>query len=274
MNIEAISLWAALIAYVISGIIAIVILVLSKQSTDKQENIILALMFFGVLLHTASIGLRWERLGHLPVNNAFEAISANVWGMMLALALAYWRIKLVRPAAAVALPVVFLLMGWMMLIPNHDSMYPPSYDTIWLIIHIVFYKFFLGFALVALGVSSVILMRHFDIWADRFNRMPGNDSLDNLSYRFMALCLIFNTLGIIAGAIWAQDAWGRYWAWDPLETWSFLTWLFIVFSLHLRVTWKISVVVNALMTIAVFVIAFLTFFGIPFISKVVHQGAI
>lgn len=131
MNIEAISLWAALIAYVISGIIAIVILVLSKQSTDKQENIILALMFFGVLLHTASIGLRWERLGHLPVNNAFEAISANVWGMMLALALAYWRIKLVRPAAAVALPVVFLLMGWMMLIPNHDSMYPPSYDTIW-----------------------------------------------------------------------------------------------------------------------------------------------
>ena len=78
----------------------------------------------------------------------------------------------------------------------------------------------------------------------------------------------------LGGAIWAQDAWGRYWAWDPLETWAFLTWLLVALSLHLRVTIRMSPNAYAYLVFAVFVVAFLTFFGVPFISQTPHQGAV
>ncbi len=90
----------------------------------------------------------------------------------------------------------------------------------------------------------------------------------------MALGFIFETLMLIAGAIWAQNAWGRYWSWDPLETWSFITWVVLAFALHLRATLKPAPRRGAVLILTVFVLAFLTFFGVPFISKVPHQGAI
>lgn len=270
MTLEPISLWLALIAYVIAGVVAIIAQVMAK----KPERWILAFMVVGVLLHTLFIGLRWERIGHLPVGNTFEALSGNVWGMMLAIVLVYWRIKLVRPMAAILMPIIFIVMGWMMLIPAYDSSFPPTYDTIWLFIHIGFIKIFLGSVLAAVGLAGVILLRRTENGLRWFARMPGNQSLDNLAYRFMALGLIFDTLGVIAGAIWAQDAWGRYWSWDPLETWSLLTWLSLAIALHIRVTWKNSPAFGAMVTIGVFVLAFLTFFGVPFVSTAVHKGAI
>jgi ABC-type transport system involved in cytochrome c biogenesis permease subunit len=90
----------------------------------------------------------------------------------------------------------------------------------------------------------------------------------------MAIGFIFESLMLVAGAIWAQDAWGRYWAWDPLETWSFLTWLVLGIGLHARVTFKLSPRTGAILVISVFVIAFLTFFGMPFISTTPHKGAV
>jgi len=79
---------------------------------------------------------------------------------------------------------------------------------------------------------------------------------------------------LIVGAVWAQDAWGRYWAWDPLETWAFLTWLVLAFSLHLRFTVKTTPRTGAILILGVFAVAFLTFFGVPFISKAPHKGAV
>ena len=90
----------------------------------------------------------------------------------------------------------------------------------------------------------------------------------------MALGLIFETLMLIVGAMWAQDAWGRYWAWDPLETWAFITWLTLAFALHMRFTLKTLPRTGAMMILAVFVLAFLTFFGVPFITTAPHKGAV
>ena len=90
----------------------------------------------------------------------------------------------------------------------------------------------------------------------------------------MILGFVFETLMLIAGAIWAQDAWGRYWGWDPLETWAFLTWLALAFFIHLRVTFKLRPRAGAYAIITVFVLAFLTFFGVPFVSTAPHKGAV
>ncbi|MGE5650114.1 cytochrome c biogenesis protein CcsA [Noviherbaspirillum sp. UKPF54] len=268
--IELKVLWAALLAYVVAGSIGIVAVLLRR----RPERIILALIVLGLLLHTWSIALRWERLGHGPYITMFEILTSNVWSMMLAFAIAYWRIPPIRPSAAVVMPVLFIVMGWLLMTNPGEGHLPPTYHTVWLYIHIGFGKVFFGATLVALAVSGVILARGTAYGASRFERLPDDKRLSELSFRCMAIGFVFETLMLIAGAIWAQDAWGRYWAWDPLETWAFLTWLVLAFSLHARFTLKLSPRAGSLLVLAVFVVAFLTFFGVPFISTTPHKGAV
>ncbi|MCW8918108.1 MAG: cytochrome c biogenesis protein CcsA [Gammaproteobacteria bacterium] len=270
MEREMLLLWAAVSTYVLTGVVAIFGVVLGK----RPDRTVLALLSLALLLHGVSILLRWERLDHGPYLTMFEILSSNIWSLLLFYAIAYGRYRPIRPTAAIVLPLMFIMMGWMVLSHPGEGHLPPTYDTTWLVIHILFGKVFLGAALVAVGMAGVILLRRFDLGTAKLARLPDDRRLDDLAYRFMALGLIFDTLMLIAGAIWAQDAWGRYWAWDPLETWSFITWLMLAFSLHLRVTLKPSAVRGAWMILAVFVLAFLTFFGVPFVTTVPHQGAV
>jgi ABC-type transport system involved in cytochrome c biogenesis permease subunit len=85
---------------------------------------------------------------------------------------------------------------------------------------------------------------------------------------------VFETLMLIVGAVWAQDAWGRYWAWDPLESWAFFTWVALALALHARATLRPTPARFAVWLMVVFAIAFLTFFGVPFISTAPHKGAV
>jgi ABC-type transport system involved in cytochrome c biogenesis permease subunit len=263
-------LWSGLVAYVIAGSAAIFAVIWRR----RPERTVLAFMVIGLALHTASITVRWERLGHGPYVTMFEILSSNVWSLMLAFTLAYWRLPAIRASSAIVMPILFIMMGWILMTNPGDGSLPSSYHTVWLFIHIGFGKVFMGATLVAVGLAGVILSRPGRL-ADRwFERLPDNTKLDELAYRCMALGFIFESLMLVAGAIWAQDAWGRYWAWDPLETWAFLTWLVLGIALHTRVTFKLSPRVGAMLVIAVFVIAFLTFFGVPFVSTSPHKGAV
>ena len=264
------ALWAALVLYVLAGSLAIFGAVLRRQ----PERTVLILLVAGLALHTAAIVLRWERLGHGPVITMFEILSSNIWSLLLVYALAYWRIPAIRATAAVVMPILFVMMGWLLMTSPTEGHLPATYHTVWLYIHIGFGKVFLGAVLVAVGISGVVLLRGTGYGGKRFARLPDDNRLDELAYRFMALGLIFESLMLVAGAIWAQDAWGRYWAWDPLETWAFITWLTLAFALHLRFTLKIRPRTGAVMIVAVFVLAFLTFFGVPFISTAPHKGAV
>lgn len=263
-------LWAAVVAYVLAGSIAIIGVLLKK----RPEKSVLLLMALGLVLHTLSIGMRWERLGHGPFVSMFEILSSNVWSLMLVFTIAYWRLTVVRPMAAVVMPILFIMMGWLMTVSPGETRLPPTYHTVWLFIHIGFAKVFMGFTLVAVGLSGIILSRATAFGSERFQRLPASERLSDLSFRCLAIGFVFETLMLIAGAIWAQDAWGRYWNWDPLETWSFITWLLVAISLHARLAFSVSPRHGAWMIIAVFVAAFLTFFGVPFITQSAHQGAV
>lgn len=263
-------LWAAIVAYTLAGTLAIFAAVLGK----RPEKAILGLMIAGLLLQSVSLAERWVRLGFPPFNYIFEQLSWNVWGLMVAIILGYWRLPMLRPMAALLMPIVILVCGWMMMVPVADLQQPVTYKTVWLFIHIAFIKLFLGCNVLALGMAGVILSRQSPLGQRIFNRLPGDTSLDELAYRFMLLALAFDSLGILAGAIWAEDAWGRYWAWDPLEVWSFLTWLSLGLAIHLRTNLKLSPRSGAWLVVGVFIVGFLTFFGVPFVSKVLHKGAI
>jgi ABC-type transport system involved in cytochrome c biogenesis permease subunit len=270
LEFELQTLWAALVFYVLAGSVAIFCVILQR----KLERAVLGLLLAGLALQTLSIAFRWERLGHGPYITLYEILLSNIWSLLAVYVLAYWRIPAIRLTAAVVMPILFVMMGWLLMTSSDAGHLPTTYHTVWLFIHIGFGKVFLGTVLVAVGISGVILLRQADFGGEWFLRMPDDAKLDELSFRFMAIGLIFDTLMLIAGAIWAQDAWGRYWNWDPLETWAFLTWLFVAFSLHARMTYKTLPRTGALMVMGVFVLAFLTFFGVPFISTSAHKGAV
>lgn len=263
-------LWAAVAIYTLAGSTAIGATVMAR----RVERWVLALVVAGLVVHAASLALRWERVGHGPFITLFEILSSNVWSLSLVFSIAYWRVPAIRPSAAVVMPVLFVLMGWMLVSSPGEGHFPPTYRTVWLYIHVLFGKIFLGSVLVAVGLAGIILLRRAGFAMRHTARMPDSVKLENLAFRFMILGFVFETLMLIAGAIWAQDAWGRYWAWDPLETWAFLTWMMLAFFVHARVTLRLRPHHGALFIIAVFVLAFLTFFGVPFVSTAPHKGAV
>ena len=269
MDSESLVLWTALVAYTAAGCLAIVAAVFKR----RPETWVLGLLVVGLCLHTLAVAIRWERLGHGPFLTMFEILSSNIWSLTLVFVLAYWRFPPVRPIAAFVMPVIFLMMGWMLLTNPEGGHLPPTYDTVWLYIHIGLGKVFLGAVLVSLGIAGVILLRAW-VGETTFPGMPSSASLEELAYRFMTIGFIFDSLMLVSGAIWAQDAWGRYWNWDPLETWAFLTWLILGFAIHARLTFRPSPAVASAMVVAVFVMGFLTFFGVPFISQAPHKGMV
>ena len=255
---EAPLLWSALLAYVVAGSTAIFALALERRA----ERWILGLLALGLALHGAALAARWIAVGHGPFITLFEILSSNIWSLTLVFTLAYWRVPAVRPAAAFVMPVLFILMGWLLVAHPGEGHFPPTYRTLWLYVHVGLGKIFLGTVLVAVGLSGLILAR------------LAAQGLEELAFRFMAIGFVFETLMLVSGAVWAQDAWGRYWAWDPLETWAFLTWLSLAAFLHARVAFRLGPRASAVMIVGVFVLAFLTFFGVPFVSLAPHKGAV
>jgi len=218
------------------------------------------------------LALRWARLGHGPFFNLYEILASSLFSLTLILALFLWRRPDLRAALRTALPVPILLAIWLVSCEARDSHFHPTYDTGWLWVHLAAGKLFLGFALCALGVALLAPLRR------RFPRaFPGlaeDGALDRDTWWLLRWALAWETAMLVAGSAWAQDAWGRYWAWDPLETWAFLTWLGLVAALHHRQGRRLAPGWTAGMAAGVFLLAFLTFFGVPFLSLAPHQGAI
>lgn len=222
----------------------------------------LPLVALGVLLHGSALGLRWAALGHGPFTTMHEILSSNLWSLALVfvLAAALWRE--VRAALPAALPVLGVLAAWLLLADASPGHLPPTYATPLLYLHTLVGKLYLGLLLVAVALA---LRAGWTAEAARS---------DELAYRFAAFAFVADSLMLIVGAVWAQDAWGRYWAWDPLESWAFVSWLALAATLHARATLRPAPRRHALWLAGVFVLAFLTFFGVPFVSTAPHQGAL
>ena len=114
-----------------------------------EKRSVLSAILAGLGLQTLFFALRWERLGHGPFNSMFEILASNVWSLLLVFAIAYWRIRAIRPSAALVMPLMFVMIGWLIVASPHDTQIPPTYDTVWLYIHIGLGKVFLGATLFA-----------------------------------------------------------------------------------------------------------------------------
>ena len=268
--LETATLWMALSAYAMVAVLAFA----RPTGATPLYNRCGAALAAALVLHTVSLGQRWATLGHGPFTTMHEILSSNLWSLGLVLMLAWWAVREVRPVVLAAVPVLLVLATWLLLAHPGAGHLPATYDTPLLYIHTVVGKLYLGLLLVAVALGSVPLLRRTAWGLRRFASAPDDRRLDQMAHRFAAFAFVFDSLMLIVGAVWAQDAWGRYWAWDPLESWAFVSWLALAAALHARATLRPAPALFGLWLLGVFVLAFVTFFGVPFISTVPHKGAI
>lgn len=102
------------------------------------------------------------------------------------------------------------------------------------------------------------------------NRLSLLESIDNLSYRTISFGFPLLTIGIIAGAVWANEAWGSYWSWDPKETWALITWLVFASYLHARITKSWQGKKPAIIASLGFVVVWICYLGVNFLGKGLH----
>ncbi|MGI5125911.1 c-type cytochrome biogenesis protein CcsB [Pseudonocardia sp. CA-107938] len=206
--------------------------------TDRFAGMGGSVAVLGALLHVASIASRGLATGRWPLGNMYEFIS-----MITFAAVVTWLVMLRRtPAARAAAPWVLLPIVVLMTIGGTAIYTPagpvmPALKSYWLPVHVTAIALSSGLLLVSGMASVLFLLRSWDrVPAALTERLPSADVLDRVAYRIMIVAFPLYTFAVVAGAVWAESAWGRFWGWDPKETVAFVAWVIYAAYLHARAT--------------------------------------
>jgi cytochrome c-type biogenesis protein CcsB len=227
----------------------------------------------GIVPHCVAIGVRWVRVGHAPYLGFYEVISGLVLAAVLTLGLLLLRYPTLGPVGVIIMPVSFLMLGAAMFAPKGGMEVSGKLASWWLTVHISFAKLSYAAFIAAFALALVYLMR--DKWsagrmAELLEKLPRQEVVDDLSFKLIAAGFIFLGIMIASGAIWANEAWGRYWAWDPIETWSLISWLVYAVYLHLRLTRGWRGRKAAWLAVAALPIVVFALIGVPIAYNSIH----
>lgn len=257
-----------------------------------------------------AMGLRWYHNQYFPLSNLYESLLFLAWCIIFITILVQQKINscLIR---AVTLPVVLLIVAFsdMTLPADMQKVVPlvPALQSNWLMMHvsvmilsyasliigsllsilflILTYKMqfelkgnSIGLILSRLSQRQLKSVPQTDVNEDHVTYRNSNvqylnltQSLDNLSYRIIGFGFPLLTLGIIAGAVWANEAWGSYWSWDPKETWSLITWLVFAGYLHTRFNKAWYGRKPAILAAIGFVVIWVCYLGVNFLGRGLHS---
>jgi cytochrome c-type biogenesis protein CcsB len=271
MTSEIVLMWAAVTLYAAGSILYTLGFVFHKPLMSLALWVSLA----GLVPHTAATLIRWVRVGHPPMLGFYEVVPGLAFFAVAFLGLIAWRWRGLSPVGVVIMPMSFLMMGAAMLIaPRNDLALTPKLASWWLTIHISFAKLSYASFLASFALAVVYLARERvgveGRWSDLLSKLPSQAVVDDLSFKFIGVGFIFLGVMIASGAIWANEAWGRYWAWDPIETWSLISWLVYAAYLHLRLTMGWRGRKAAWMAVAALPIVVFALVGVPVAYNSIH----
>ncbi|MCC5912531.1 MAG: c-type cytochrome biogenesis protein CcsB [Clostridiaceae bacterium] len=226
-----------LILYSLSMVTYFIFFMLRRENYASYGSLLVKL---GLIFHTVSLASRTVAASRLPLASQYEFATTFAWGIALSFVGFEWKYKF--KAMGTFVTPLLLVVAFYAAMQNRDIRpLMPALQSNWIVLHVSTAVFSYGAFAIACGVSIMYLVRD-KFKADAFinKYMPNFEMLDIISYRAIALGFIMLTVVIISGAIWAEQAWGRYWQWDPKETWSFITWIIYSIYLHVRLNkgWK------------------------------------
>jgi cytochrome c-type biogenesis protein CcsB len=261
----------------------------------KRQSIGLILMALSNVLLLIFLILRWTESGHFPLSNIYEALMFLSWCFtVIHLILEKFTKNLLL--SCISAPTAFFINAFATLsLPQElqkASPLVPALQSNWLMMHvtvmILSYAALISGSLLAIAFLMLsqtqqnttlvgVTAKYSQKEIMEFNILSKNQNinlstiLDNLSYRIIGIGFPLLTIGILSGAVWANEAWGSYWSWDPKETWALLTWLIFAIYLHTRITRGWEGKKPAFIAACGFFIVWICFLGVNLIGEGLHS---
>ncbi|MCF8531097.1 MAG: c-type cytochrome biogenesis protein CcsB [Candidatus Nanopelagicales bacterium] len=202
----------------------------------KMGNIGLSLTWLAAALLLVGVILRGVWAGRAPWGNMYEFSITSALGILIVYLVWSTRRDLRWLGLFVTIPTLLTLGLAVTVLYTEAAQLVPALKSYWLVIHVLAAIICGGAFTVAAATAglSLIADRHW------IKQIPSRDTLEKLTHRIISFAFPLWTFAVVAGAIWAENAWGRYWGWDPKETWAFITWVVYAAYLHARSTagWK------------------------------------
>ena len=242
---------------------------------------------------------RWISHGYFPLSNLYESLLFLAWTLLLIHLILESKTSS-KIIGALITPIVLLITGFSNLsLPlemRKASPLVPALQSNWLMMHVSLMM--LSYATLITGSLLSILFLLLSLKKTNYNStnikqnlaliqntklvntniqtsLLGSskllENIDNLSYRIISLGFPFLTIGIISGAVWANEAWGSYWSWDPKEKWALITWLIFAAYLHARIIKKWKSIESLILASIGFIIVWICYLGVNFLGQGLHS---
>ncbi len=231
------------------------------------------LVTLGFASHTLAFLTRLIEAGYTPVTNLHESLSFFAWMIIGILLIVHIKYQ-IKVLGTFLTSIALILMLFAFALPKEILPLAPVLRSFWHPFHVVFA--FLGNAIFTLAFCCgvIYLIQERQLKKKKMGaivkRFPSLKVLDDLNYQALKFGFPLLTLGIITGAVWAEYAWGRYWGWDPKETWSLITWFLYAAMLHQRLTVGWRGRKAAIMAIVGFMAVLFTFLGVNLLLPGLH----
>lgn len=258
---QSVFFWAAATCYAVATVLFFLQAAFRKETAGTLG---LVLASVGLLPHAAAVALRWQEVGHGPFSSRYEVLSANTLLLVALYLLSTFFARGVRPLGAFVMPAAFLMMGWAADTFDVRNEVPIIFKSYWLWLHIGFAKLYGAATVLAAACAASFLVK--EKAPARLERFPAPEKLDLYSHQFLLVSFLFLGVMIVAGSLWAHQSWGRYWAWDPIESTALATWIACGVILHFRILhgWSgrrmawLTFLALALMVVCVYVVVLVT----------------
>lgn len=272
VKMQIILYWFSVSFFILGTVLFVSGLMFKKE---KNSNYAAVCSFLGILPLTAALILRWQQTGHFPYWGLFEVFPAYAWVAVLFYLVVQYIKPVFRIVGTLVLPFAFFMIGIGIMSSPEVQDIPRTFFTYWLGVHVAFAKLSYGSVLISAGLAIAYLAKKKQQARGQVHpilaKLPDLENLDFYSYRFAAFAFVMLGIMIASGAVWAYKAWGRYWAWDPIETWALISWLIYGLYLHLRVTMGWHGTRASKLAIFALIMVIFSFFGIPFFYPSAHE---
>nr|YP_009394297.1 cytochrome c biogenesis protein ccs1 [Leptosiphonia brodiei]ARW62859.1 cytochrome c biogenesis protein ccs1 [Leptosiphonia brodiei] len=266
-------------------------------------------LFLTILINT-TIGLslltRWVENKYFPLSNLYESLIFLGWSITFLQIIVETKTKNIF-IGSITIPITLLIIGFasIYLPDNLKTAAPlvPALKSNWLMMHVTVMILSYGTLMTGSLLSFLLLIisnqqdikiegnstnntkkvlfRYklnntdqiikSDSTNNKINRIKLTEVIDNVSYRIIGFGFPLLTIGIISGAVWANDAWGTYWSWDPKETWALITWIIFAIYLHSRINSKLEGRKPAMIASVGFIVIWICYLGVNFLGKGLHS---
>nr|WCF05629.1 cytochrome c biogenesis protein [Cuscuta japonica] len=265
-----------------------------KKLYDSSERGMLV-TFFCI---TGLLANHWIYLGYFPLSDLSESFIFLSWSFALIHSIAYFT-KNTKFLSTITNQSTIFTQGFatsgILSEIKKSSILVPALQSEWLIMHVSL--MILGYAALLCGsllsvalmvitfrkdrkffsksndflFSEIIYQNNFVFYTNNYYRTQFIKELDFWSYQVIGIGFILLTIGILSGAVWANEAWGSYWSWDPKETWAFITWIVFAIYLHTRINRKLESTNSAIVASIGFLIIWICYFGVNIVGLGLHS---